>query len=69
MQIHCLHHEVILSPDVSAAVVKPGVEQVDHRFDTIQIDGSFAPGYLRGISCGEYPQNKGILELCPEFSG
>ena len=52
----CIQEAFFVLPAVSkthgrTAVAESGTEQVDCRFDTIQINGRFAPVNLQSISC------------------
>ena len=47
----------------STAVAQSRAEEIDGSFDTIQIDSSFAPVNLQGISCRKDKRNECFLAL------
>ena len=68
----CIQKALFVLPAVSEyngciAVAHTGTEQIYGCPDSLQIDGSFAPVYLHGISCRESKRNKGFLCFLPEL--
>ena len=69
----CIQKALFVLPAVSEhngwciAVAHTGTEQVYGCPDSLQIDGSFAPVYLHGISCWESKRNKGFPCFLPEL--